>query len=43
MPWEVYERGAGYRDLVLAFMLREMNDPNSWWSFLARLHPRRRA
>lgn len=24
MPWEVYDRGAGYRDLVLAFMLEEI-------------------
>lgn len=24
MPWEVYDRGAGYRDLVLMFMLEEI-------------------
>lgn len=24
MPWEVYEQPAGYRNLALAFALREM-------------------
>lgn len=24
MPWELYERGAGYRDLAMAFALEEI-------------------